>query len=116
LFRVVQEALANVQKHAGARHVDVSLDVTGDHLLLSIVDDGRGIQPAERSKPQSHGLAGMRHRISALGGTLTVEPAPGGGTELRAIVPSSRPGLAAQAPASPAPTVDAPLARVANRG
>jgi signal transduction histidine kinase len=116
LFRVVQEALTNVQKHAGARHVDVSLDVTGDHLLLSIVDDGRGIQPAERSKAQSHGLAGMQHRISAVGGTLTVEPSPEGGTELRAIVPSSRPGLAARAPEPPAGTVDTPLARVASRG
>jgi signal transduction histidine kinase len=91
LFRVVQEALTNVQKHAAAHRVDVRLDVAGDHILLSVVDDGRGIAPEEAGKLQAHGLAGMRHRMHALGGSLHVGPSPGGGTEVRAIVPREAP-------------------------
>jgi signal transduction histidine kinase len=87
LFRVVQEALTNVQKHAQANHVDVSLETTADHVMLAIVDDGLGIGEDEFGKSPAHGLAGMKHRIVALGGTLTVGRAPGGGTEVRAIVP-----------------------------
>ena len=69
------------------RHVDVTLDVAADHVLLAIVDDGRGIGDDEFGKSQSHGLAGMKHRVVALGGTLTVGRSPEGGTEVRAIVP-----------------------------
>ncbi len=90
LFRVVQEALTNVHKHANASHVDVTLDVAADHVLLAVVDDGRGIGADEFGKSQSHGLAGMKHRIVALGGTLMVGQSPEGGTEVRAIVPRNR--------------------------
>jgi signal transduction histidine kinase len=87
LFRVVQEALTNVQKHANARKVEVRLDVAPDHFLLSIADDGGGIVNGEAARAHSHGLAGMRHRMNALGGMLTAGNTPGGGTEIRAIVP-----------------------------
>jgi len=87
LFRVVQEALTNVQKHANARNVEVRLDAAPDHLLLCVADDGAGIAAGEVARSHSHGLAGMRHRMSALGGTLTVGSSPGGGTEIRAVVP-----------------------------
>ncbi|HWJ05934.1 MAG TPA: ATP-binding protein [Steroidobacteraceae bacterium] len=87
LFRVVQEALTNVLKHASATRVDLTLGVTADHLLLTVADDGTGIAADRLGKTQSHGLAGMKHRVVALGGTLTVGAAPGGGTEVRAIVP-----------------------------
>jgi signal transduction histidine kinase len=87
LFRVVQEALANVLKHAAATRVDLTLEVTAEHLLLTVADDGAGIAADRLRAPQSHGLAGMKHRVVALGGTLTVGLAPGGGTEVRAIVP-----------------------------
>ncbi|MGI9247131.1 MAG: sensor histidine kinase [Steroidobacteraceae bacterium] len=87
LFRIVQEALANVLKHAGATRADVTLDVAGDHVLLTIADDGRGITGAELARPRSHGLTGMRHRVVSLGGTLAIAGAPGGGTEVRVIVP-----------------------------
>jgi signal transduction histidine kinase len=92
LFRVVQEALTNVHKHAEASRVDLSLDVAADHVLLAIVDDGRGIDDAGSHKVQAHGLAGMKHRIVALGGTLTVGRTPEGGTEVRAIVPRGSSG------------------------
>ncbi len=97
LFRVVQEALANVQKHAaGARRVDVSLEVSAAHILLVVSDDGSGIAAAAIGKPQSHGLAGMRHRIAAVGGTLRIGRSSEGGTEITALVPrTARPASAA---------------------
>jgi signal transduction histidine kinase len=86
LFRVLQEALTNVLKHAGAHQVEVTLEATPSHVVLVVTDDGRGIEPDTVAKARAHGLAGMRHRIGALGGTLHVGRAPGGGTEVRATV------------------------------
>jgi PAS domain S-box-containing protein len=80
LFRIFQEALTNIAKHAGATRVTVSLRRQRQHLTLSICDNGRGITPADRLKPQSFGLRGMSERARALGGTLTLSQAPGGGT------------------------------------
>ncbi|WP_314438073.1 sensor histidine kinase [Massilia timonae] len=80
LFRIFQEALTNIAKHAGATRVTVSLRRQRKLLTLSICDNGRGIQAADRLKPQSFGLRGMSERASALGGTLALSAAPGGGT------------------------------------
>jgi len=80
LFRVFQEALTNVAKHAGATRVTVTLRRQRQHLTLAICDNGRGIAPADRLKPASFGLRGMSERARALGGTLTLSAAPGGGT------------------------------------
>jgi signal transduction histidine kinase len=80
LFRIFQEALTNIAKHADATRVTVSLRRQRKLLTLSICDNGRGIQPADRLKPQSFGLRGMSERASALGGTLALSCAPGGGT------------------------------------
>ncbi|WP_322403711.1 sensor histidine kinase [Massilia luteola] len=80
LFRIVQEALTNIAKHAGATRVTLSLRRLRQHLTLSICDNGRGITPADRLKPQSFGLRGMSERAHALGGTLALSQAPGGGT------------------------------------
>ena len=80
LFRIFQEALTNVAKHAGATRVTVTLRRQRQHLTLAICDNGRGIAPADRLKPHSFGLRGMSERARALGGTLTLSPAPGGGT------------------------------------
>jgi signal transduction histidine kinase len=80
LFRIFQEALTNIAKHAGATRVMVTLRRQRQYLLLTIVDNGRGIQPADRLKPHSFGLRGMSERARALGGTLTLSEAPGGGT------------------------------------
>lgn len=87
LFRVLQEALTNVLKHAGARHVEVTLDATESHLRLIVADDGRGVAPADLARPQTHGLAGMKHRIAAVGGTLQVSRSARGGTEVTALAP-----------------------------
>ena len=87
LFRVVQEALTNVVKHAKATEVEVALEIAGDDVLLYIRDDGIGVQPDATQRAKAHGLAGMRQRISVLGGTLQVDRAPGGGTEIRVRLP-----------------------------
>ena len=80
LFRIFQEALTNIAKHAGATRVLVALRRQRQHLTLSICDNGRGITPADRVKPHSFGLRGMSERARALGGTLTLSQSPGGGT------------------------------------
>ena len=80
LFRIFQEALTNIAKHANATRVTVSLRRQRNLLTLAICDNGRGVQPADRLKPQSFGLRGMSERASALGGTLALSSAPGGGT------------------------------------
>lgn len=82
LFRIFQEALTNVAKHAGATRVTVTLRRQRGHLALVICDNGRGIAPGDRLKPHSFGLRGMSERAKALGGTLALSPAPGGGTML----------------------------------
>ncbi|MEH6435002.1 sensor histidine kinase [Massilia sp. DD77] len=80
LFRIFQEALTNIAKHAAATRVTVALRRQRQQLTLSICDNGRGMTPADRLKPQSFGLRGMKERAKALGGTLALSPAPGGGT------------------------------------
>lgn len=80
LFRIFQETLTNIAKHAGATRVTVTLRRQRQHLTLAICDNGRGITPADRLKPQSFGLRGMSERARALGGTLTLSAGPGGGT------------------------------------
>ena len=85
-YRLVQEALTNIGKHAQARHVAVRLAAQPHHLEVEIRDDGRGFDP-DAVGPGSHGLAGMRHRVEALGGRLGVQSAPGAGTTLRAVLP-----------------------------
>ena len=92
LFRIFQEALTNIAKHAGASRVTVDLQRHGRQLVLAICDNGRGIVPADRMKPHSFGLRGMSERARALGGTLDLSPAPGGGTMVTVRI---RPGAAA---------------------
>jgi signal transduction histidine kinase len=82
LYRLAQEALNNVLKHAHARHVAVRLDVSADRAILEVVDDGVGFEPSLRNGG-GFGLPGMRERAERLGGTLQVESEPGGGTRVR---------------------------------
>jgi len=82
LFRIAQEALTNIAKHAQASAVTVKLTRSRGVLTLKIIDNGRGIRPADRAKPDSFGLRGMAERARALGGTLNLNHAAGGGTEV----------------------------------
>jgi signal transduction histidine kinase len=87
LFRVVQEALANVAKHAKASEVDIALELTDRDVVVTVQDNGVGAEAAALNRPRSHGLAGLRHRIQVLGGRLEITSAPNRGTTIRAWVP-----------------------------
>jgi signal transduction histidine kinase len=80
LFRIAQEALTNIAKHAHASKVTVKLARQRHHVSLKISDNGSGIRAADRAKPDSFGLRGMAERARALGGTLALSHASGGGT------------------------------------
>ena len=87
LFRVLQEALLNVRKHAHAAHVQVSFTASNGTTVLAIRDDGRGFDP--HAVRRGHlGLVSMRERAGACGARLDVESRPGSGTEVRVSVPS----------------------------
>ena len=81
LYRIVQEALTNVVKHAEAAHVSIVLTRKQESVVVMIEDDGRGFDPAESSVDRL-GLLGMRERVQLLDGSLQVEAAPGSGTTL----------------------------------
>ncbi|GGS64488.1 hypothetical protein GCM10010156_24480 [Planobispora rosea] len=83
-YRIVQEALTNVRKHAGARSSAVSLRREESALTVRITDDGRGLPEEARS---GIGLISMRERASELGGTCAIGPAAGGGTAVEAVLP-----------------------------
>ncbi|MEU6393962.1 sensor histidine kinase [Streptomyces sp. NPDC046939] len=95
LLRIAQSALANTVRHAEAATVDVTLNYLGDRVVLDIVDDGCGFDPVRLPAPDPEtggfGLAAMRARAQALGGTLTIETAPGHGTALAAQLPLTLP-------------------------
>ena len=85
LYRVVQEALTNVARHAGARSVRVRFAPEDGRVRLTVEDDGRGV-PGE--PVPNLGLLGMRERVTACGGTLAVAAAPGAGFRLEAVIPT----------------------------
>ena len=84
LLRVVQEALTNVRKHAGARHASVSLNADDGVVTLDVADDGSGFDPGRLEEALDHGfgLGSMRERVELIGGTLAVHTAPGKGTRV----------------------------------
>ena len=86
LLRLLQESLTNVARHAHARHVDISLGREDGELVLTVSDDGRGFDPA---KPTDRlGVAGMRERVTEIGGSLAFERPESGGTRVRARLPA----------------------------
>ena len=87
LFRIVQEGLTNISRHAGASHVQIGLGIKSRCVALEISDDGKGITEAATTGPGSLGILGMRERAAALGGVLEVAPRSGGGTRVTAWFP-----------------------------
>jgi PAS domain S-box-containing protein len=88
LYRICQEALHNVVKHAAARQVRIEVRQEGDCVGLHVTDDGTGFDPATATRGGQLGLAGMRARVERCGGRLTIESAPGTGTKLHVAVPA----------------------------
>ena len=91
LFRIVQEALTNVARHAGATLVRIGLSADPGAAVLTVSDDGRGITVEEQARPSSLGLAGMRERALVLGGEVHLNGAPGAGTTVTARLPRTSP-------------------------
>jgi signal transduction histidine kinase len=87
VFRGVQEGLSNVARHAEAERVAVEVTLSPAALHITIEDDGRGYTPQEGATEERMGLAGMRERFAALGGQVTIDHVPGGGTLLRLNLP-----------------------------
>jgi len=85
-YRIVQEALTNVLRHAGAGSVDVEVRVADGWLDLRVRDDGAG--PGDGASGDGQGLRGMAERAGLLGGTLTSGPADGGGFVVQARLPA----------------------------
>jgi signal transduction histidine kinase len=90
-FRIFQETLTNVIRHANASRVDVHLKRESGSLVLEVRDNGRGISEAEISNTQSIGLLGMRERAALLGGEVTFKGIPDKGTTVRVAIPLVRP-------------------------
>lgn len=91
LFRIVQEGLTNVVRHAHAHRVRVELASDGQLYSLKLIDDGRGIDLHDPAFRWSHGLAGMRHRVRALGGRFFLQSEPGRGMTIRVELPRRPP-------------------------
>jgi PAS domain S-box-containing protein len=80
VFRIFQEALTNIARHAKAGRVQVTLEATPREIMLQVQDDGRGMEKTDLTDPRSLGLLGMRERSMAWGGTLDIKTRPGKGT------------------------------------
>ena len=89
IFRIIQEALQNIQKHARATHVTVRLSVTDEAVIATIQDDGRGFIPQQTEVTilSGAGVRGMKERAAAVGGELEVESTVGAGTTVRFVLP-----------------------------
>ena len=87
LFRIAQESLTNVARHAHAQHVTISLTQDQEQIYLQVCDDGRGFDSAQQHA--GLGIFGMHERAELLGGTVTIQSQPGQGTMVRAVLPLS---------------------------
>ena len=86
-FRIVQESLTNIARHAEATQVDIKLDSRGDAMRLEVHDNGRGFMVSARGSRKTFGLLGMHERALALGGTLDIKSTPGLGTVVTVVIP-----------------------------
>jgi signal transduction histidine kinase len=93
LFRILQESLSNVIRHARANRVDVELHQKGKHVTMKVVDDGVGTFPNCRRKANSFGLIGIKERISAFGGKFDISTGEGKGTTLVISIPMDGPDI-----------------------
>ena len=87
VFRILQEVLANVAKHARAKHTTVDIERDAGAVMLRVSDDGQGFSLAEPRKPESLGLMGLRERVRLLKGSMDIDTAPGRGTRIAVHIP-----------------------------
>lgn len=93
MFRVAQEAVSNAVRHGGAKHVTITLTADAATTSMVIHDDGRGFDPEAAAAGGGMGLFAMRDRMSLVGGSLTIDSAPGAGSTVTATAPTFRPGM-----------------------
>lgn len=86
IYRIASEAIANVLMHAGARHLKIKIEDSGESVQLTVTDDGRGFDPAQPADDGHFGLYGMGERTRSIGAELNIESKPGSGTTLRLTV------------------------------
>ena len=91
VFRIFQEALNNVARHANAGHVGIKLNYHGRNLVMKLVDNGVGIAPEKIADPHSIGLIGMHERAALFGGSLEISPVATGGTSVTLTLPFPEP-------------------------
>jgi len=86
IYRMVQESLTNIGKYAEATEATIAMKNHDTHVVVEVLDNGKGFD-AQKMRPSTHGLAGMRHRVEAARGKLTVTSTPGHGTRIAAMLP-----------------------------
>jgi PAS domain S-box-containing protein len=87
LFRILQESLTNISRHAGARNVEIHLRSNATHVRLDVKDDGRGFDVEAAQRKKTFGLLGIRERVIMLHGTVNISSVPGDGTQLSVSIP-----------------------------
>jgi signal transduction histidine kinase/CHASE1-domain containing sensor protein len=102
-FRILQESLNNIARHAKATEVHIELRLRENMLSMSIHDNGIGLQPDSRNRQGSFGLVGIEERVTILGGTFSINSFPGGGTLLQVRVPIAQAEARERRPAEPSP-------------
>jgi signal transduction histidine kinase len=90
LYRIAQEALTNVARHAAATEVDVALALDGDRLVLTVRDNGKGYDAEAAATRKSYGVLGIRERARTLGGNARIERLASGGTQVEIVIPLAR--------------------------
>lgn len=103
VFRILQEVLSNVARHAKARHVSIRIDVDAPPapmLYMQVRDDGIGTTPEALADPRSYGVMGLRERAAHFGGRIGIDSSPGRGTTVRLVLPLVADGAAGQAAAA----------------
>jgi len=89
LFRIVQEALNNISKHAKATKISINIDLVQHKYVVEIIDNGVGFDMKKKTRSDSYGLIGMKERVFLLGATLDIQSEIGKGTTIRVLVPKS---------------------------
>ncbi len=89
VFRVLQEALTNVVRHAEATRIKISMEQDTDRVILMVSDNGKGITRAHINNPRSFGILGIRERVNSLKGEVSFHGVPNQGTMVKVVVPLS---------------------------
>jgi signal transduction histidine kinase len=87
IFRILQEILTNITRHAAATHVEVLLSKTNSHFLMEVKDNGVGFQYDDYLQVNTLGLIGMKERALSIGGEIQINSKPGSGTTVRFLLP-----------------------------